>query len=500
MKPVEVRQQAAEAHVAALRFRLDRDRFVNDMKPVVRALEELAATAWKKEPLERGRTFRMLGDALTDVGLATGAAPVRAAIGAYREATLLVERSGEGHLSGESFLCGLGLGTALQALSGRRLSREARGAYRRAAERRFWVDPAPVERALERMDRVWAATLPKGRWSIVAPPGTLGDARAYRADKVKLGPVLYPIVDLRRSIERTLRSKATHLNFAMKRGAHAPTTKIAFFIAPTPIREPVLISVSAPRSLAAGSPAVVRLAAYVRALEGEVEALLRSLSPRAEPRLGIESCLWKPGTRVRVRAAAQHMKFTPRERGFLWCGTRNLVEFEARVSNKAPLGFVPLRFEVLVAGLPLMSLSVDVEIASAPEARNVQRATAMATAVAPKTAFASYASKDRARVADRVSAASIATGMDIWLDCLSLHPNDRWKDAIAEQIRKRELFLLFWSSSARKSKWVTWEWSRALADKGLGAFQVHPLEPPSKAPPPKQLAALHFGDTRLLIR
>ena len=90
--------------------------------------------------------------------------------------------------------------------------------------------------------------------------------------------------------------------------------------------------------------------------------------------------------------------------------------------------------------------------------------------------------------------------MDIWLDCLSLHPNDHWKEAITREIRERDLFLLFWSSFARKSKWVTWEWHQALHEKGLNAIQVHPLEPPSKAPPPKQLKALHFGDARLLIR
>jgi hypothetical protein len=93
--PGEMRNCAVERHVAALRFRLDRERFTRDMEPAIGALQGLTETAWKKNPLERGRTLRMLGDALTDLALATDLRRLRKAITAYRQAALLLESSGD---------------------------------------------------------------------------------------------------------------------------------------------------------------------------------------------------------------------------------------------------------------------------------------------------------------------------------------------------------------------------------------------------------------------
>jgi len=119
-------------------------------------------------------------------------------------------------------------------------------------------------------------------------------------------------------------------------------------------------------------------------------------------------------------------------------------------------------------------------------------------AEAARTAFASYASADRARVLDRVAAVRISAGLDVFLDCLSLHPSEEWKLRLGNEIRSRDLFLLFWTAAAAESEWVTWEWRTALADKGKDAVQVHPLE--SGVMPPEQLKDLHFGDVMMLVR
>ena len=56
---------------------------------------------------------------------------------------------------------------------------------------------------------------------------------------------------------------------------------------------------------------------------------------------------------------------------------------------------------------------------------------------------------------------------------------------------------LFWSRAARASKWVDLEWRIALDRNGLGRIDPVPLESPDLAPPPSELAALHFNDWML---
>jgi hypothetical protein len=121
-------------------------------------------------------------------------------------------------------------------------------------------------------------------------------------------------------------------------------------------------------------------------------------------------------------------------------------------------------------------------------------------ALPARTAFASYASEDRPRVADRVASLRIAAGLDIFLDCLALRPSEQWKTRLAYEIRERHLFMLFWSEHAAQSSWVEWEWRTALADKGIEAMQAHPLDPWPRAPLPRELEALHFGDPFMVLR
>lgn len=116
------------------------------------------------------------------------------------------------------------------------------------------------------------------------------------------------------------------------------------------------------------------------------------------------------------------------------------------------------------------------------------------------SAYASYASEDRMRVLDRVASLSAIAGIDVFLDSLSLHPGEQWKPRIAAEIAARDVFLLFWSSHARASPWVEWEWRTALELKGLVGIQVQALEPVSSAPPPVELSDIHFGDVFSLAR
>ena len=112
--------------------------------------------------------------------------------------------------------------------------------------------------------------------------------------------------------------------------------------------------------------------------------------------------------------------------------------------------------------------------------------------------FASYSSKDRNEVLKRVHGIRSIPGLEVFLDCLSLRQGDDWEKLIGKNILDSDLFLLFWSNSASKSKAVEKEWKFALKTHGLEFIQPVPLESPDVSPPPKQLSSKHFNDLSLI--
>jgi len=265
---------------------------------------------------------------------------------------------------------------------------------------------------------------------------------------------------------------------------------------PLPGRGPasdVFLAASAPSRAAPGSLLVVRFAAYADARREATLALLRQLSPASETYADVRTCRWADGTRVRVRMTLMGTQAAPVEEEFVWRSASNIVDFPVEVpALGAPSTLMP-RLEVLVEGVRVASivLTVVVGSSSAPDER-------MTVSTTPaRTAFASYAHEDRQRVLDRLASVRIAAGLEIWLDHLSLVPSQVWKDQIERKIATSDLFLLFWSLSAKESEWVTWEWKLALAKKPRDRFQVHPLE---YAPPPPELADLQMDDVLMTLR
>ena len=195
---------------------------------------------------------------------------------------------------------------------------------------------------------------------------------------------------------------------------------------------PVRLGASAPASCRAGDEFTTRFAAYLPDDEAEVDALLRKLSPRAAPVLGQEDCLWRPGTEVRVSLAGRGLSIAPPLQDFVWQGRRELLAFDVAVPADAPEGVVVLKFDVAIDGIVVARLRMDLAIRAGAAAD----APRTLTVEAARSAFASYSSKDRQRVLDRVAALQISAGMDIFLDCLSLHPGEHWEPRLEDEIRR----------------------------------------------------------------
>lgn len=258
--------------------------------------------------------------------------------------------------------------------------------------------------------------------------------------------------------------------------------------------KPVRLGAAAPAACRPGDEFTARFVAYPPGDEAEVDALLRKLSPRATSQLGLQSCLWQAGTPVRVALSGKGLAIDPPTQDFVWQGERVLLNFDVTVPDTTPEGVVVLKFDAAIDGIIVARLRMDLDIRADAVAGEPNRIAAEAA----RTAFASYSSQDRQRVLDRVAALQISAGMDIFLDCLSLHPGQHWEARLAEEIRRRELFLLFWSQPAAHSQWVEWEWRRALAEGKKGVMEIHPLE--NGVLPPPELGDLHFADPAMAVR
>lgn len=116
-----------------------------------------------------------------------------------------------------------------------------------------------------------------------------------------------------------------------------------------------------------------------------------------------------------------------------------------------------------------------------------------------KLLYASYAREDLLEVVKRIQGIESQTGAEVFTDCLSMNSGEQQEEKIYEIIMKSDSFLLFWSLAASRSKWVKKEWTYALRERGLDFFKIIPLEDPSIAPPPKELASLHFMDKNLIL-
>lgn len=117
------------------------------------------------------------------------------------------------------------------------------------------------------------------------------------------------------------------------------------------------------------------------------------------------------------------------------------------------------------------------------------------------TAFISYASQDRSRVATIIQGMKKARpDMDIFFDIESLRSGEDWERALRAEIEKRDVLFLCWSHFAKNSEWVEKEWRYALTNKGLDSIEPVPLVSPAECPPPEELKSKHFNDLSLLYK
>jgi hypothetical protein len=267
---------------------------------------------------------------------------------------------------------------------------------------------------------------------------------------------------------------------------------------------PVLLGVSAPRQAKPGTTFTARFAAYVQEREDMVFSQLRRLD--ANPAEGdVQTVVgmppsrdgrWVVGAPVTVRASGLYLQVNPESQSFEWNGTVNIVSFLVSVTEGAPNATTQLCFEAFIEAIPVAFIPLNVVIGRSSSVEDPVTVTAPPIA----SAFACYASKDAPVVALLVSALKRwDPHADVFMDCLDLTPNQDWRKELEQLIPSKDMFLLFWSSNASRSRWVAWELEHARSSKGIDWIRPMPIEDPETAPPPDFLRHLHFRDKYLVM-
>lgn len=254
----------------------------------------------------------------------------------------------------------------------------------------------------------------------------------------------------------------------------------------------VQFSALAPGQLTKGKYSIIDLFMYEESCREIIDVLMAADKTLQETTSGVFPV--SDGARVRVVLTSPDIPIDNNEMTALWSG--KYLRFNFAVS--LPLGYagsqVMFHAAVYINDLPATRLYFLAECA-APGAQKLR-----VTRSDVLSAFVSYASQDRQRVATLVQGMKSARpDMKIFFDVTSLRSGQAWEPALTAGIEESDVLYLCWSLHARASRWVDAEWRYALANKGLDAIEPIPIDPPELCPPPEELKHKHFNDSLLYI-
>jgi hypothetical protein len=254
----------------------------------------------------------------------------------------------------------------------------------------------------------------------------------------------------------------------------------------------VHFTVAAPATVKPGDSFVVDLYAH---LARQRPAVMRRVREEYGSRaMGVKSkgpVELARGAVLQVRLDMEGMQVAQPDDTLMWQGEIGNADFAVQAPQDARQGPRQGLLTVRCEGLQIMRIHFCVAVA----ATTAQPADLPIRVQRHRRAFASYASADRDAVLARVHGMQkAAPDLDVFLDVLSLRSGEDWQKKLWDVIPQNDVFYLFWSASARKSRWVTREWKCALKAKGLQFIDPVPLASPEAAPPPHELSGLHFYD------
>jgi uncharacterized protein YjbI with pentapeptide repeats len=268
----------------------------------------------------------------------------------------------------------------------------------------------------------------------------------------------------------------------------------------TPV-DPVDCSVFAPPSVRTGDWLMVQIFIHRPDQTEEAGDLAKELDEEARRR-GFQTLEMEieRGAVLNVEIRVPGIKFDVPILDLRWLGRPTYVAFRTLVPDAASVGIVAGNVTVRRGDVPIGSITLKITILGPHEPPPMRTALLPVAESARRyrKAFISYASPDRPEVLKRVQMLRLAR-IRYFQDVLKLEPGDRWERKLYHHIDRSDLFLLFWSTNAKKSEWVLKETLYAKSRKGSDPNAPPDIVPviiegPPVPAPPDELSDLHFND------
>ena len=255
----------------------------------------------------------------------------------------------------------------------------------------------------------------------------------------------------------------------------------------------VQFSAVAPNRVVPGKYLPINIVMYEDAFRKTVDDIVRSHEEGAkESKSGYQDV--ERNSLIKVTLTSPDVVIEDGEEEQKWAGKYLDFEFAAKIPNDFAEEQILFSATVYINDLIATKLKLILDCERKPK-RNVT-----VTREDVVSAFVSYASQDRSRVAAIIQGMKKARpDMDIFFDIESLRSGQKWEEALKSEISNRDILFLCWSKFARDSKWVDMEWRYALESKGEDCIEPIPIDSPEVCPPPVEIKKKHFNDRMLYI-
>lgn len=262
---------------------------------------------------------------------------------------------------------------------------------------------------------------------------------------------------------------------------------------PPPQVDSVQFSAVAPNQVVPGKYLPIHIVMYEDAMRKTVEDIIRSHGENAkEARSGYHDVARDATVKVVLSSPDVTVEDGVEER--IWKGKYLNFEFAVKIPGDFDGEQILFSAAVYINDVIATKLKLILDCAGQPK-RNMT-----VTRSDIVSAFVSYASQDRKRVASIIQGMKKARpDMDIFFDIESLRSGQKWEEALKTEIENRDILFLCWSRFARASQWVDMEWRYALENKGEDCIEPIPIDSPDICPPPAELQNKHFNDKMLYI-
>jgi RNA polymerase sigma-70 factor (ECF subfamily) len=169
----------------------------------------------------------------------------------------------------------------------------------------------------------------------------------------------------------------------------------------------------------------------------------------------------KRGQIVRITLEAPELSIDEPVQCLVWRGKPSRRSFLVDLPTGSDRHSHALRVRVDVGETPIGSIRFSIKLDRTSRSRTYATEPRGDSARRYERAFLSHAHDDAADVL-KIAQAFQAAGIEFFHDIVSLRAGSEWQKRLLEEIERCDLFLLFWTENAARSKWVRRETEYAV--------------------------------------